>query len=178
MHTQTQLKTAHREVVASSLGATLSSYTDASTAVGHMWPRCVARTAAAEPCPGAQVNARANQLAHHLILQGASLGSAVGLLLAPSIDAVVAMLAVLKAGCAYLPLLQHANDAALALIAEDADLSTVLIHTEINCVSHCNIVTYKYICVSDEVCIMSEINIQMYISDSGDRPPRLPVPTA
>lgn len=74
------------------------------------------------------MNARANQLAHHLIAQGVSLGSAVGLLLEPSTDAVIAMLAVLKAGCCYLPLLQHHSDAALALIAEDTSLSEVIVH--------------------------------------------------
>ena len=75
-----------------------------------------------------QVNARANQLAHHLIASGTGLGSAVGLLLEPSIDAIVAMLAVLKAGCCYLPLAQHRSDAALALIAEDASLAEVIAH--------------------------------------------------
>ena len=76
----------------------------------------------------AQVNARANQLAHHLIASGTGLGSAVGLLLEPSIDAIVAMMAVLKAGCCYLPLAQHRSDAALALIAEDASLAEVIAH--------------------------------------------------
>jgi non-ribosomal peptide synthetase component F len=76
----------------------------------------------------AQVDARANQLAHHLIAQGASLGSAVGLLLEPSMDAIIAMLAVLKAGCCYLPLQQHCSDAALALVAEDASLAVAVAH--------------------------------------------------
>ena len=76
----------------------------------------------------AQVNARANQLAHHLIANGTTLGSAVGLMLEPSIDAVIAMLAVLKAGCCYVPLLQHYSDAAVELIADDASLSEVLVH--------------------------------------------------
>jgi len=76
----------------------------------------------------AQVDARANQLAHHLIAQGASLGSAVGLLLEPSTDAIIAMLAVLKAGCCYLPLQQHCSDAALALVAEDASLAVAVAH--------------------------------------------------
>ncbi len=76
----------------------------------------------------AQVDARTNQLAHHLIAQGVSLGSAVGLLLEPSADAVIAMLAVLKAGCCYVPLQQHRSDAALALIAEDASLAEVIAH--------------------------------------------------
>jgi len=74
------------------------------------------------------VDARANQLAHHLIAQGASLGSAVGLLLEPSTDAIIAMLAVLKAGCCYLPLQQHCSDAALALVAEDASLAVAVAH--------------------------------------------------
>lgn len=60
--------------------------------------------------PRAQVEARSNRLAHHLVSLGVALGSAVGLLLEPSADAIIAALAVLKAGACYLPLDVASNE--------------------------------------------------------------------
>ena len=51
-----------------------------------------------------ELNARANQLAHHLIDQGVGPEVIVALALERSIELVVALLAILKAGGAYLPL--------------------------------------------------------------------------
>jgi amino acid adenylation domain-containing protein len=51
-----------------------------------------------------ELNARANQLAHHLVRRGVRTGSFVGVLLERSCEALVALLGVLKAGAAYLPL--------------------------------------------------------------------------
>ncbi|MCY1022330.1 non-ribosomal peptide synthetase [Pyxidicoccus sp. MSG2] len=50
------------------------------------------------------LNARANQLAHHLLRRGVRVGDIVGVLLERSLDAMVALLGVLKTGAAYLPL--------------------------------------------------------------------------
>lgn len=52
----------------------------------------------------AQLHARANQLAHWLIGNGTGPDDIVGLRMTTSVDFVVAMLAVLKAGAAYLPI--------------------------------------------------------------------------
>ncbi|MFI9276308.1 amino acid adenylation domain-containing protein, partial [Kitasatospora sp. NPDC052896] len=51
-----------------------------------------------------ELNARANRLAHLLISHGAGVERTVGLLLERSIDMVIALLAVHKAGAAYLPI--------------------------------------------------------------------------
>lgn len=50
------------------------------------------------------LNRRANQLAHYLISRGVEPGQVVGICLPRSLDLLVALLAVLKAGGAYLPL--------------------------------------------------------------------------
>ncbi len=52
----------------------------------------------------AQLNARANQVAHLLIDRGVIPGDLIALCLSASADAIVAMLAVLKAGAAYVPI--------------------------------------------------------------------------
>ncbi|AJK46409.1 non-ribosomal peptide synthetase [Burkholderia plantarii] len=52
----------------------------------------------------AQLNARANRLAHHLIAQGVGPGDIVALALPRSIAMIVAIVAVTKTGAAYLPL--------------------------------------------------------------------------
>ncbi|WP_316035641.1 non-ribosomal peptide synthetase [Saccharothrix longispora] len=52
----------------------------------------------------AEVERRANRLAHALLRRGTAVGDVVAVVLPRSTDAVVALLAVLKAGAAYLPL--------------------------------------------------------------------------
>ena len=67
-----------------------------------------------------ELNARANQLAHHLIAQGVGPESFVALALPRSIGLVCSLLAILKAGAAYLPLdVDYPRDR-LAFMLEDA----------------------------------------------------------
>jgi len=51
-----------------------------------------------------ELSERANRLAHHLVRLGVTSGSCVGLLLDRSVDVIVAILAIMKAGAAYVPL--------------------------------------------------------------------------
>ncbi|MGI5499876.1 amino acid adenylation domain-containing protein [Lentzea sp. CA-135723] len=68
----------------------------------------------------AELDARANQLAHRLIALGVRPEERVGLLLTRSADVVVAVLAVLKAGGAYLPLDERAPEERGRLVLEQA----------------------------------------------------------
>ncbi|MFF1606697.1 amino acid adenylation domain-containing protein [Amycolatopsis sp. NPDC058278] len=77
----------------------------------------------------AGLNAKANRLAHLLIGLGAGPERVVGVALPRSPDAVVAMVAVLKAGAVYLPLNPEYPADRLAAMVADADPVTVLTTT-------------------------------------------------
>ena len=61
-----------------------------------------------------QLNARANRLAYYLRARGAAPGVRIGLFVERSADAIVALLGILKAGAAYVPLHPHLPPARLA----------------------------------------------------------------
>ncbi|MBV7701071.1 amino acid adenylation domain-containing protein, partial [Streptomyces sp. TRM70350] len=74
----------------------------------------------------AELNARANRLARHLVAAGVGAEDLVGLALPRTPDLVVAVLAVLKAGAAYLPLDPDHPAPRLALMLDDAAAALVL----------------------------------------------------
>ncbi|MGH3932005.1 MAG: non-ribosomal peptide synthetase, partial [Pseudonocardiaceae bacterium] len=74
----------------------------------------------------AQLNARANQLAHTLIGGGVGAEIAVGVLLERSVDLVVAILAILKAGGAYVPLDPRYPASRMAVIMRETGASVLL----------------------------------------------------
>ncbi|MGW2600351.1 Pls/PosA family non-ribosomal peptide synthetase [Streptomyces klenkii] len=74
----------------------------------------------------AQLDARANQLARFLLDHGTRPGDRIGLLLDEAVDAYVAMLAVLKAHAAYVPLDAGFPADRLSYIVSDASVRTVL----------------------------------------------------
>ena len=78
-----------------------------------------------------ELNRRANRLAHWLRQQGAGPETRVGLCLGRSVEMVVAMLAVVKAGAAYLPLDPALPAARLAWMVEDAQLEHLLTHSSL-----------------------------------------------
>jgi len=73
-----------------------------------------------------ELNQRANRLAHVLIGQGVRPGTAVGICSERSADMVIGLLAVLKAGGAYLPLDPDYPKERLTAMLEDAQASLIL----------------------------------------------------
>jgi amino acid adenylation domain-containing protein len=74
----------------------------------------------------AELNSRANRVARYLSLIGTPPGDRVGVLTAHSFDMVAAILAVLKIGCAYVPIDTSTSVARLRYIAEHAALVTLI----------------------------------------------------
>ncbi|MFJ8473976.1 amino acid adenylation domain-containing protein [Kitasatospora sp. NPDC094011] len=75
-----------------------------------------------------ELNERANRLAHHLIALGAGPGRIVALALPRTVDAVVAVLAVLKTGAAYLPVDPAYPRERIAYLLDDSAPLAVLSH--------------------------------------------------
>ncbi|MET3917492.1 amino acid adenylation domain-containing protein [Variovorax sp. OAS795] len=74
------------------------------------------------------LNRRANRLAHRLIARGAGPEVRVGIAMERSADMVVAILAVLKAGAAYVPLEPDHPPERLAYMAQDSGIQLLLAH--------------------------------------------------
>ncbi len=77
----------------------------------------------------AQLNARANQLAHRLRFDGVGLGVMVGICMGRSVDMIVSTLAILKVGGAYVPLDPGYPDERLSFIAQETDVRILLTDT-------------------------------------------------
>ena len=76
----------------------------------------------------AELDKRANQLAHHLKRLGIGPEMLVGVCLERSLDMVVAVLAILKAGAAYVPLDPAFPENRLSYMVEDSRMSMLLTH--------------------------------------------------
>jgi amino acid adenylation domain-containing protein len=76
-----------------------------------------------------QLDRRANRLANLLLLRGLQEGQTVGIYMERSIDTYIALLAVLKAGGAFVPLDPSFPTDRVAFIAQDADLQDLITTT-------------------------------------------------
>ncbi|HVG44371.1 MAG TPA: amino acid adenylation domain-containing protein, partial [Longimicrobium sp.] len=74
----------------------------------------------------AELDARANRLAHHLVALGAAPGDLVGLCVERSLETVVGIVAILRAGAAYLPLDPAYPDERIAHMLDDSGARLVL----------------------------------------------------
>ncbi|WP_249255197.1 AMP-binding protein, partial [Xanthomonas translucens] len=93
-------------------------------------PHAIALVEGQEELSYAALEASSNQLAHHLIALGVVPESRVAVCLPRSIDLIVALLAVVKAGAAYLPLDSDVPPARLDTMLADARPRVLLAHRE------------------------------------------------
>jgi amino acid adenylation domain-containing protein len=89
-------------------------------------PEAVATVCGSGELTYAELNRRANKLAHHLRGLGVQSGVRVGLYLEHSLETLVAILGVLKAGGAYVPFDPEHPSARLAFMVEDAQIPIIL----------------------------------------------------
>ena len=89
-------------------------------------PESVALSYGAKLVTYRQLNARANRLARHLQAAGAGAESLVGICLERSPDAIVTMVAVLKAGAAYVPMDTAYPPDRLSVIAADQPMAAIV----------------------------------------------------
>lgn len=80
----------------------------------------------------ADLNARANQVASRLRREGVTRGGFVGLLMEPSCEAVVAMLGIMKAGAAYVPLDPAYPQERLAFMLRDNGAKVTVAHEKLS----------------------------------------------
>ena len=91
-------------------------------------PAAIAVVFEAQRLTYGELNARANQLAHYLRRQGVGVEQVVGVLMERSLEMVVALLGILKAGAAYLPLDPTYPHERLSLMLEDASPTLLISH--------------------------------------------------
>jgi amino acid adenylation domain-containing protein len=94
-------------------------------------PSSLALVGGSEELTYGELNARANRLAWLLRSYGVGPGGLVGVLTEPSVERVVAVLAVLKAGAAYLPLDPAYPVPRLAYMVEHSGLGVILTHAAV-----------------------------------------------
>jgi non-ribosomal peptide synthetase component F len=90
-------------------------------------PQALAVEYEGEQLSYAQLNERVNQVAHYLIAQGVEADSVVGLCAERSVQMVVGLLGIVKAGCAYLPLDPSYPAERLRYMVQDAQARVVLL---------------------------------------------------
>jgi len=78
-----------------------------------------------------ELNSRANRLAHYLVKQGVRTETLVGISMQRSLEMVVGLLGILKAGAAYVPLDPGYPEERLAYMFDNAQLSVLLTQSEL-----------------------------------------------
>ncbi|NND90000.1 MAG: amino acid adenylation domain-containing protein, partial [Granulosicoccus sp.] len=97
-------------------------------------PEAIAVCAGDQRMTYAQLNVQANRLAHYLIGQGLELESTVGICVERSVEMIVSLLAVLKAGGCYVPLDPAYPTQRLAFMLEDVAASFILTQAHLHSV--------------------------------------------
>lgn len=135
----------------------------------------------------AELDARANRLAHYLMAQGRGPGDVIALLFDRCADSYVAMLAVLKINAAYVPLDPVFPADRIAYIAGDAGVSAILTQSAFRCMARA--ADLPVTCLDADAAdiaqmpkrrppalpVVSELAYAIYTSGSTGRPKGVPI---
>jgi len=94
-------------------------------------PRSVAVEFGSESITYGELNARANVLGRHLVSRGVQPGRIVGLFLDRSVNMIIAILGVLKAGGTYLPIDAASPDSRVEMMLQDCNAILLITTTEL-----------------------------------------------
>ncbi len=89
-------------------------------------PNSMAISAGYETLTYKSLNEKSNRLAHHLIKKGVSKGDLIGICINRSPELIISIVAILKAGCAYVPLDPDYPKDRLCFITEDSALKLIV----------------------------------------------------
>ncbi|AJP57999.1 hypothetical protein UC34_15525 [Pandoraea vervacti] len=95
-------------------------------AFAHTQPEAIAVTDGERSLTYAELEAQANRVAHALLRRGVASEDRVGIALTRRVELIVAMLGVMKAGAAYVPLDPAYPDERLRYVVEDAGIEVVV----------------------------------------------------
>jgi amino acid adenylation domain-containing protein len=127
-----------------------------------MTPDAVALISGKQSLSYAELNSQANQLSHYLQSLGAREGTLIGLCVERSLDLVVGLLAILKAGAAYVPLDPDYPTGRLSFMLQDARVPILV--TQQRLVARFNPLQTKIICLDADKSLLSEQNREDPIS--------------
>lgn len=114
-----------------------------------------------------QLNRRSNQLAHHLVVSGARPGDRVGICVERSMDMVIGQLAVLKAGCVYVPLDHEFPGSRLRKMLDETSVSMLLTHRcVVESISATNMKTISLDTDLDQIMLQPDHNPQVTIREN------------
>jgi len=104
-----------------------SSLTQLSTQIALKYPDKTAVVFNNESISHSQLEAQSNQLAHYLLAQGIKTGELIGLACDRSIEMIVSLLGIMKAGAAYIPLDPAYPQERIAYMLENSNARLLLI---------------------------------------------------
>ncbi|MEM6404727.1 MAG: amino acid adenylation domain-containing protein, partial [Cyanobacteria bacterium P01_D01_bin.116] len=112
-----------------------------------------------------ELNSRANQLAHYLQQQGVKSDTVVGICLERSIEMVVGLLAIMKAGGAYLPLDPAYPQERLAFTLADSQVSILLVHTHL--VNNLPPYSAQLICIDTDSTAFADCSLENPVTNTN-----------
>ena len=118
-----------------------------------------------------ELNKKSNQLAHYLIAQGVVPDTLVGICVERSLDMVVGLLGILKAGAAYVPLDPSYPKDRLSYMLEDSDVKILL--TQQSLLEQLPITDQQAICLDTEVVYKSQTHTNIDVQSLGLKPNHL-----